>query len=118
MLAIRMPRCLAAALLCAATLGLAAQSTAPATPATPHAAGAAAMPLTPGQPGYDRLLDVNRASKAQLQTLPGVTEAIAKKIIKGRPYLTKSKLVTRKVIPMDLYQKIRSLIKVVELPTK
>jgi competence protein ComEA len=109
------------ALLCVATLALAGQPAAPAAnaPANPHAGGApVVMPLVPGQPGYDQLLDVNRASLSDLMKLPGVTRAVARRIVQGRPYLSKANLVTHKVISNELFQRIRSLVKVVELPAK
>jgi DNA uptake protein ComE-like DNA-binding protein len=57
-------------------------------------------------------LDINVASKQQLMTLPGVTEAIADQIIAGRPYLTKAHVMTRKIISDELYGVIRNRIKV------
>ncbi len=52
-------------------------------------------------------VDINSASKAELKTLPGIDDALAGKIIAGRPYLSKALLVTRNIIPVQTYEKIR-----------
>jgi competence protein ComEA len=52
-------------------------------------------------------VDINRASKDDLKKLPGITDALADKIIAGRPYLTKSRLVTQKVVSEGIYMGIK-----------
>lgn len=57
-----------------------------------------------------KAVDINSASKEQLKALPGITDAFADKIIAGRPYLSKAFLVTKNVLPQDLYLTLRKRI--------
>jgi predicted DNA-binding helix-hairpin-helix protein len=47
----------------------------------------------------DHVVDINSASRKELMTLPGIGTAEADKIIANRPYLTKTELVTKGVLP-------------------
>jgi competence protein ComEA len=49
------------------------------------------------------LMDINSASEKELATLPGIGEARAKAIVKGRPYKGKDELVQKKIIPQKVY---------------
>ena len=53
------------------------------------------------------LIDLNSATKAELETLPGIGGAFADKIIAGRPYARKDQLVTKKVLPQATFDKIK-----------
>jgi competence protein ComEA len=60
------------------------------------------------------LLDLNRATAAQLQRLPGITAAHARRIIANRPYKVKHELETRKILPPAVYARIRDRVIAIE----
>ena len=55
-------------------------------------------------------LDINTASEAELDALPGVGAVRAAAIIKGRPYKGKDELWQKKILPKGVYNKIKDQI--------
>ena len=56
------------------------------------------------------LLDINSATVDQLKSLPGFGLEYARRVIAGRPYIAKSQLVARGVIPLNAYNQVAPLI--------
>jgi DNA uptake protein ComE-like DNA-binding protein len=52
-------------------------------------------------------IDINSASADDMQQLPGIGEALSKKIVENRPYKRKDELVQKKIIPQATYDKIK-----------
>jgi hypothetical protein len=68
------------------------------------------------KPAAAKRVDINSASKEELMKLPGVNEALAARILEGRPYLTKTALITRNIVTVFQFQPLRA--KIVALPPK
>jgi len=62
------------------------------------------------KPSAAKLLDINSATKQELEALPGIGSAYSQKIIDGRPYKAKNDLVRKKVVPQATYDKIKDQI--------
>ena len=56
------------------------------------------------------LVDINSATKPQLEALKGIGPKYAEAIIKGRPYKGKDELVSKKIVPEATYTGVKDLI--------
>ena len=63
-------------------------------------------------------VDINTAPLKQLQTLQGVTPAMAEQIVRNRPYTSPGDLRRRGVVPRTVYGNIRSRLVARETPGK
>jgi competence protein ComEA len=79
-------------------------ATAPLTPSSPSRSGAATGAQQQGQ------IDINSASAAELDKLPGIGSARAQAIIANRPYKGKDELAQRKIVPQSVYDQIKDKI--------
>jgi competence protein ComEA len=92
-----------------ALLALGLLTNAAAQSASPSS-GTNAATVKTASTGKAKLLDINSATNDQLDALPGVGDAYAKKIVDGRPYKMKTDLVRKKIIPQATYDKIKDQI--------
>jgi DNA uptake protein ComE-like DNA-binding protein len=86
-------------------LTLAASLTAASRPAA-----AAGKTLRADSVAVAELVDINKATAAELKTLPGIADAYAAAIIGSRPYRNKTQLRSKGVIPLAAYKRIQDKI--------
>jgi len=99
-----------------------AMSAVAATAASAPMSASAPAPSMHGQPKAKapapaapiHLVDINSAGRKELMTLPGIGRAEADKIIAGRPYLTKTELVSKNVLATGPYLSLKT--RVVAMP--
>jgi competence protein ComEA len=73
---------------------------------------AAAEGVKEGLQSSDPPLNVNKATKTQLQTLPGVDEETANRIVANRPYHTVDEVGTRGAVSPEEFSSIKEKITV------
>ncbi|HKS88076.1 MAG TPA: helix-hairpin-helix domain-containing protein [Stellaceae bacterium] len=80
--------------------------------AKPSAATSSPATTAPGatNPAQGGLIDINTATAAELDKLPGIGTARAQAIIANRPYKGKDDLVQRKIVPQNVYNEIKDKI--------
>ena len=81
--------------------------TAPAAPTVPRPAPAVAPAPAPAA---GKRVDINAATAAQLQVLPGIGPVRAAAIVAGRPYASPQDLVTKKVLTQGVLDGMKDLI--------
>ena len=91
---------------------LAAMLALPAAAQTPHATPTTPMSAKPppAAPASASVVDINSASVADLDKLPGVGKSRADAIVKNRPYKGKDELLSRHIIPTNVYNGIKEKI--------
>lgn len=72
----------------------------------PSAANPAATSRSTAAPNA-AMVDINTANATDLKALPGITDAEAAKIVQGRPYKEPSDLVSKKILPENVFSKIK-----------
>ena len=87
-----------------------AQTPAPKAPAATAAPAPKMAPATAAKPKAAALVDINSATKAELDALPQIGPARSEAIIKNRPYRGKNELIDKKIIPQNAYDAIKDKI--------
>ena len=87
-----------------------AQTPPPKTPAATAAPAPKTAPATAAKPKAAALVDINSATKAELDALPQIGPARSEAIIKNRPYRGKNELIDKKIIPQNAYDAIKDKI--------
>ena len=67
------------------------------------------LPKTPVRPLNASIVDINSATEADIAAV-GIDRPVAKKIVEGRPYRNKRDLVTRQLLTLEQYNKVKDTI--------
>lgn len=106
-----------------AALALVAASPVMAQTPSPDSGKAPATKMAPAKPAETKMapakttgaaaheqIDINTATQAQLEGLPGIGKAHSEAIIKGRPYKAKNDLVEKKILTKGVYDQVKDRI--------
>lgn len=85
-----------------------AQTPAPTTRTPPPRTAAVAHTPAPAQAPNSGKVDINAATEAQLDALPGIGPVRAKAIVAGRPYMELGDLVKKKILTQAVFDKAKS----------
>jgi len=100
------------AVVLAVSVGMAQAQTqaepAPSAPAVPQAQKGHRNLMAPA----GNLVDINHASRTELKSVPGITTALAGRIMANRPFGSKAQLVSREIISAELYGRIKNRVTV------
>lgn len=106
-----------ATLVLASSRPVAAQDPAPApkkaAPAPSKAKGAASGAKAQGKL---KPVDINSASKNELAFMLKIPEEVAAKIVAGRPYPTKARLLTKNIVSAEVYAAIKDKVVARQVP--
>jgi competence protein ComEA len=61
-------------------------------------------------PAKVAMVNINTATQAELEALPGVGTEYCHHIIMGRPYAKTDELVTKNILPKETYAKIKTMV--------
>jgi DNA uptake protein ComE-like DNA-binding protein len=75
------------------------------------------LPKAPVRPVNASIVDINSAPEADIAAI-GIDRPVAKKIVEGRPYRSKRDLVTRQLLTLEQYNKIKDVIVAKQPPRK
>jgi hypothetical protein len=78
--------------------------------AQPPSATPAPLALRNRPAVVEHYVDLNSASRKELMTLPGIGAKEAAQIVANRPYLTKTELVSKNVLPVGPFLSLRHLV--------
>lgn len=82
----------------------------PVPPATSGSTAPSAGTGTGASTSKSKVIDINSASRDELMTLPGIGEARSDAIVKNRPYRSKDELVSKNIVPSNVYSGIKNQI--------
>jgi len=85
------------------------QVVAPKAPAKPAEKAPAEKPVEKPAEAV-ALVDINSATQEQLEAVPGIGKEHCHHIMYGRPYAKKEDLVSKQVLPQEVYTKVEHLL--------